>query len=369
MTNIVLVSSLQSTATAVYFAKALREAFSSVLVISDVPHPMANIVVRECFDLPKALKQASFVPNLLLFIEGGTMRLLPMGLEKLECITAWYAIDTHTDYKKHLYLSRLFDLTFVAQKEYLHKLMEDGVSRAHWLPLACEPSIYPREALPRLWDIAYVGSADPLVHPVRHQLLDALSKVFPKMWRGRASVQEMGEIYSQARLVFNKSLNNDVNMRFFEAMGSGAVLLTDPVTNNGIDELFRKNEHYFEYHDQDELLELANKLLADPVRLEQLGAASKAWVLQHHTYAQRVQNSIEIMRAAVKSVIRPALDDYLLVMKALRLDAAFLRYLGDSYRASKGSVRQKCIAQLIALDCYLLGLIVRGLEWLGIRRP
>jgi len=131
MTNIVLVSSLQSTATAVYFAKALREAFSSVLVISDVPHPMANIVVRECFDLPKALKQASFVPNLLLFIEGGTMRLLPMGLEKLECITAWYAIDTHTDYKKHLYLSRLFDLTFVAQKEYLHKLMEDGVSRAH----------------------------------------------------------------------------------------------------------------------------------------------------------------------------------------------------------------------------------------------
>jgi hypothetical protein len=369
MTKIVLVSSLHPTATAVYFAKALREAFSSVLVISDISHPMADVVVRECFELPKVLRQKSFEPDLLLFIEGGTMRLLPMGLEKLECITAWYAIDTHTDYKKHLYLSRLFDLTFVAQKEYLHKLMEDGVSKAHWLPLACEPSIYPSETLPRLWDIAYVGSSDSLAHPVRLQLLDALSKVFPKIWRGKATVQEMGKIYSQARLVFNKSLNNDVNMRFFEAMGSGAVLLTDPVTNNGIDELFRKNEHYFEYRDQDDLLELANKLLADPVYLEQLGAISKAWVLQHHTYAQRAQKGIEIMLTAVKSVTRPTLDDYLLVMKALRLDAAFLRHLGSSYRASKGSVRQKCSAKLIALDCYLLGLIVRGLEWLGIRRP
>ena len=369
MTNIVLVSSLQPTATGVYFAKALREAFSSVYVISDVPHPLADVVVSECFELPKVLRQAFFKPDLLLFIEGGTMRLLPMGLEKLECITAWYAIDSHTDYKKHLYLSRLFDVTFVAQKEYLDKMMEDGVRRAHWLPLACEPSIYPSETLPRQWDIAYVGSSDPSVHPVRHQLLDALSKSFPKMWRGRATVQEMGKIYSQARLVFNKSLNNDVNMRFFEAMGSGAVLLTDSVSNNGVDELFQKNEHYFEYHDEEELLELAKKLLANPGQLEKLGLASKAWVLQHHTYAQRAQNCIAVLRAIAKPATQPNPDDYLLVMKALRLDAAFLLYLGQSFSVSKGSVRQKFIARFIAVNCYWLAWLVRVIEWLGIRRP
>ncbi len=296
------------------------------------------------------------------------MRLLPMGLEKLECITAWYAIDSHTDYKKHLYLSRLFDVTFVAQQEYLYKLTKDGVRSVYWLPLACEPSIYPGESLTRKWDIAYVGSSDPLVHPVRHQLLDALSKSFPKLWRGRASVQEMGRVYSQSHLVFNKSLNNDINMRFFEAMGSGAVLLTDPVSNNGVDELFQKNEHYFEYHDKEELLELVKKLLSDPGKLEKLGAASKAWVLKNHTYAHRVQNIIEIVSGATKLSNSPTQDDYLLVMKSLRLDGAFLYHLGRSYALSQGSVRQKLFGMIIAINCYLIALIIGTLEWFCIRR-
>ena len=31
--------------------------------------------------------------------------------------------------------------------------------------------------------------------------------------------QQMGEVYSRSKIVFNKSINGDLNMRFFEGTG------------------------------------------------------------------------------------------------------------------------------------------------------
>jgi len=366
--KIALVSSLKPTATAVYFVRAFQELSDSVLVISDVAHPLADVLAKGFFDISDVLHKNHFQPDLVLFIEGGTMQLLPMGFEKLECVTAWYGIDTHTDYKKHLYLSRLFDVTFVAQHEYVNGLRSDGIQSVHWLPLACEPSIYPKKELPRCYDIAHVGSTDHRAHPMRHRLLNALNQTYPKMWSGRATVAEMGSIYSQARIVFNASINNDINMRFFEAMGAGAVLVTNPIMNNGVDELFCKNQHYVEYHDERDLFQVIDTLLKDPEKLSSIGAAAQQLVLDKHTYRQRGKACLETIKQAPKKPARPLADDYLLALKALRLDQEFFRYLGNVYRTRPGSRRQRFNGFWIGVGCRLIAVILGAMNYLRVAK-
>ena len=49
----------------------------------------------------------------------------------------------------------------------------------------------------------------------------------------------MARIYSASRIVFNRSIKDDVNMRVFEALASGSLLLTNDLAANGQAELFR----------------------------------------------------------------------------------------------------------------------------------
>jgi hypothetical protein len=63
------------------------------------------------------------------------------------------------------------------------------------------------------------------------------------MFVGRAYFEEMARAYSAARLLFNRSLKNDVNMRVFEAVACGSLLFKNDLGNNGQDELFRDGVH------------------------------------------------------------------------------------------------------------------------------
>jgi len=177
--KILVLASLTLPATANYLVSALREAGHELFVCSDVPSPLADLKAFGAVDLVRLCAQHGLVPDLTLFIEGGTMRLFPVGLEHMPCLTAWYGIDTHMDYAKHLRIGRLFDVTFIAQREFVELLRQDGLRQVHWLPLGFSPKLMPAPMPPKTVDIAYVGSINQSVNPQRHALLAALRREFP----------------------------------------------------------------------------------------------------------------------------------------------------------------------------------------------
>ena len=65
----------------------------------------------------------------------------------------------------------------------------------------------------------------------------------------------MARIYSAARMVFNRSIKNDLNMRVFEGLASGSLLLTNDLGENGQDELFRDGAHLAAYREADDLVD------------------------------------------------------------------------------------------------------------------
>ena len=212
--KLLVFASLTSTCTANYFIYALRQLGCELKVCSDVANERADFLAYGAVDVTQVMAQNSFKPDYVLFFEGGSMDLLPIGLEKVGCRTAWYGIDTHMDYAKHLHIGRLFDVSFVAQKEYVERLRADGLRQVHWLPLGFAPELMPSPMPARTTDMAYVGSDLVTANPQRHALLASLRREFPSTRFGPATPQEMGWIYASAKLVFNKSVRNDVNMRF-----------------------------------------------------------------------------------------------------------------------------------------------------------
>ncbi|MFM2074260.1 MAG: hypothetical protein RJB34_565 [Pseudomonadota bacterium] len=368
--KILVFASLTPPATANYLISALRNAGHELFVCSDVLSPLVDLKARGAVDVASVCARQGLAPELVLFIEGGTMRLFPVGLEQMSCHTAWYGIDTHMNYAKHLRIGRLFDVTFIAQKEFVERLRHDGLWQVYWLPLAFAPELHPDEMLDRSYDVAYVGSSRATVHPVRHALLAAIRREVPHVFMGTANPQGMGRIYAQAKLVFNKSVNNDVNMRYFEAMGAGAVLLTDHAQDNGTEELFIFGEHYLEYHDEQTLCSLIHGLLQDPERCSRIGDAARQHVLAQHTYRHRADQLLDVIRQSRK-LAPPVAEDHFSALLALNMLGAALAAAGRALMLAPAGRYDKATGELAALLLSILGWGVTMLERVRglLRRP
>ena len=355
--NILVVASLKPPATAEYMVRALRDEGHDVFVCSDFEGVACDLLAKGAVDVRDICSENGLSPELILFIEGGSMRLFPVGLEKLECLTAWYGIDTHMDYAKHLHIGRLFDVTFVAQKEYVERLRADGLHQVHWLPLAFAPALHPSGNIERTYEVAYIGSDNKDIHPSRHKLLEAIRSNIPNIFIGRAQPKDMGRIYAQSKIVFNKSVNNDVNMRYFEAMGAGAVLLTDSVKDNGVEELFTEGEHFIEYQDERSLLALIWSLMQDPKRSRTIGDHARAHVLKHHTYQRRSASLVEKIRNC-KKTSQKSPDAYFAAFAAMHMPAEALRAGSKCFDWSHRGSRQRVAGVVAKTGLQILGMAV-----------
>lgn len=352
--NILVVTSMTFYATANYFVTALRNSGCNLFVCSDSPSQLVNFIASGAVDVQTLIEHAGMMPDLLLFIEGGSMQLFPVGLEKLTCLTAWYGIDTHMDYQKHLRIARLFDATFIAQKEYVERLQQDGIRQVHWLPLAFAPELMPESLQKRDIDIAYIGSDNAIMHPERHELLAELSSQFPLHYFGMASPTEMIATYARAKIVFNKSVNNDLNMRYFEALGAGAVLVTDPIVKNGVEEIFVRDRHFFEYQNKGALVELVQRLLTNS-ELESFGEQARQWILTQHTYQHRAAALLKILSES-KKISHPVSVEYFGALFALHMMPAALKAVASALRQQQGGRKQKLLAGLVGIG--LAGIIM-----------
>ncbi len=229
--------------------------------------------------------------DLLLYIDpvGNSF---PFGLENLPCPTAIYLIDVHQNLEHRLILANFFDYVFVAQKDYLPMFRERGINNVFWLPLASDEDVHKVVVKPNEYDIGFVGNRG-LVGNERRRLLDNLEKQFKLNDLNRKySPDEIGIIYSKSQIIFNYSINGDVNMRVFEALCSGRLLLTNAIPN-GLEELFLDKQHLVIYHNVEELIELVRYYLSHLDEREAIAQAGQAEVLTKHTYKNRTEQILK----------------------------------------------------------------------------
>jgi len=220
--------------------------------------------------------------DLYLRIDDGLEFSLPVNCRPV----AWWAIDTHLDFDRCLSAARAVDLTFAAQRDGADALRRAGIAGAIWLPLACDPTIHRPHDLPKQHDVSFVGNVFP---GPRSQLLNTIRPRYHDVFVGNRYFEEMAKTYSASKIVFNRSIRNDVNMRVFEALACGSLLMTNDLSENGQNELFQDGVHLATYRNAEEMLDKIAFYLTHPEARAKVERAGKREVIEKHTYRHRME--------------------------------------------------------------------------------
>lgn len=292
--NILLIYPKVRGTTAEYYEKSLRKKHS-VEVFDLLQTPGWSLVkklFRKVKDIRSVVETLNNKPDLVIEIDGLGMYHLK-GYKRLRIPTVYYAIDSHRklDFQKEI--APDFDWVFVAQKDYINSFKE-VTSNVFWLPLAADPSVHKRYNVERLFDIGYVGSKVPERYPKRISLLNKLSAQYGVLSVDNMYFEQMAKIYSLCKIGFNKSIGGDLNMRVFEIMSCGTMLLTDKI-GNGLNDLFEDKKHLVLY-DEDSLDELVQYYLEREDEREEIARQGQREVHEKHTYDSRVNEMLSIIR-------------------------------------------------------------------------
>ena len=187
--------------------------------------------------------------------------------------------------------------------------------------LAFEPNVLSYlEVKGKTYDVTFVGSFFS-VHSSRTKLLETICARFPqtRIWgpeinqlppnspirgcyEGQAWGVNMFQILHRSKITLNH--HGDVapyanNMRLYEATGIGALLVTDWKEN--LHEMFEPAKEVVAYRSAEECIELIEYYMNHDKEREAIARAGQARTLREHTYYQRVQELIEIIKPLLQN--------------------------------------------------------------------
>ena len=256
----------------------------------DIYRSNTTLLQKVMEDLPEGWK-----PDFYLWVETGLSD-IPKDLGDFDMPKACYLIDTHIHFERHLEIAQNFDFVFLAQKAYVQQMLKAGIENVMWLPLACDPEIHGKVEADKEFDVGFVGSITSTPDR-RRNLLERLRKQFD-LKPQRKFMNEMAEHYSKAHIIFNNAINNDLNMRVFEALCSGSLLVTDSALGSGLDELFQNKKHLIIYKDED-LEETVSHYLQNNEDRERISNEGRKEVLARHTYEHRTEAMISFLNDTI----------------------------------------------------------------------
>jgi hypothetical protein len=239
-------------------------------------------------EILNALPQ-NFEPDLCIVHDNGA----PLSLRKVSHFpfpTCFYSVDTHHMAFLHRNLCHLFDHVFVAQKDYLASFLENNCT---WLPLWASEVLTEVAPSDRTHPAIFVGTLDKNLNPSRVAFLDSVKKQTTlEVLQGHFL-----PLFAKAQIVLNQTVKGDLNFRVFEAMGAGALLVSEH-SGNGLLELFQPSKHLVTYpaHDHGKAAELINYYIKHTAEAEQIARAGQHVIFENHLASHRAFSILETMK-------------------------------------------------------------------------
>ncbi|MBI4335620.1 MAG: glycosyltransferase family 1 protein [Candidatus Omnitrophica bacterium] len=197
----------------------------------------------------------------------------------------FYASDTHLKkpFEAIKRIARSYDHVFCAQYRGYVALSRAHKGKVSWLPHASDEELHKDLNVRRELDVAFVGNDGGIP---RKFLLQEIRERFPNSYIGNASYNEIAGIYSRARIGFNYSIADDINMRCFEIMACGAALLTNRIGDEGFNILFDESGCIAVYDSPRDIFSKIEYYLRNDDERARLARGGKGLALEH-TYKKR----------------------------------------------------------------------------------
>jgi|HubBroStandDraft_6_1064221.scaffolds.fasta_scaffold03042_3 hypothetical protein len=282
------------------FARAFRRCGFDVVCLPDEFPIDGNI--QELLDRSQQL------PKIIVLAESAR-DLLPQGLEKVNIPTISFQSDTYAYTRRRIRWSMLFDYAVLFHPGYETEFRNAGHPRVITWSHAADPELFSRCQEQRTFEVGWVGRTDGNLYNDRRAVLSDLSRTFRMNDFTRFhSPEELADVFSRSKIVFNVARDDypqDANMRVFEVMASGALLVTrrpSELTAFG----FEEGIHFVGYTRLDEVVGLARQYLNDEVTRSRIAQSAREKVLREHTYDNRVQTLLRTVESDAGRLFAPA---------------------------------------------------------------
>ena len=238
-----------------------------------------------------------------------SLPLLPQGLEKSEIPTVCFHPDTYAFTSSRIRWSFLFDHVAVFHPGYEAIFAHAGHPGAFLLPHAVRRELFDGPELPREFEIGWVGQSHGSIYKRRAEWLPKLATNFHMNDLSRSySLEEVANLYRRSRIVVNigrDDFRQDANLRTFEVLASGALLLTSlPTELSAIG--FQEGVHFVGYRQENEICPLVRRFLDDEPARHRICSAARAKTLAEHTYDCRVDALLSHLSSASNRRLAPA---------------------------------------------------------------
>ena len=238
--------------------------------------------------LPDLLAKLPAKPDIVIVMQGfAPMKIY--GIESIDIPSVYYGIDTHMVRDVIFEEAKNYKHVFFAQKKAIPEFKEFCGKESHWLPCCAEPLIHKPMNFEPEYDFAFVGGIDlSEAHKPRRDAIKKLKEKY-KVFVGNAYGYFMTMQYNKAKVVFNYAVNDDLNMRVFEAMACKRPLLTNKLSvESGLNELFEDGTHLMTFDDNN-LMEKAELLIKNKELRDKLAQSGYTEVVNKHTYQKRLE--------------------------------------------------------------------------------
>jgi Glycosyl transferases group 1 len=282
------------------YGSALERLGVHLSYLPEDTHPNTTIqaLVKQCPERPD-----------LIYLPDWNFSPIPPGLTTIDIPTLNVNEDTYAYTNRRIRWSMLFDYTLLFHPCYEDRFRAAGHPRPIFLPLAVNRDVIEGPEEERTLEVGSVGRTDSDLYVTRLRVLSMLDSHFRMNdWRRRYSPKEMVKIYRMSKIVINiprEDYLQEANMRVFEVMGSGALLLTRLPTELS-DMGFQEGVHFVGYRREEELVALIRHFLADdPARLE-IARKGHEIVWREHTYESRAASLLDQLRSDAGRLLAPA---------------------------------------------------------------
>jgi hypothetical protein len=298
-------------------------------------------------------------PSLILHPEAD-VPYLPWGLATVDIPTACFQVDSYAYTERRIAWSMLFDQAIVFHPGSEARFRQAGHPGACFFAHAVEGDLFSGEKVERIFEIGWVGQVHGRIYNKRGAILPSLAKTFRMNdIAKRYTLKEMAWVYRQSRIVVNIGRDDypqDANLRTFEAMAAGALLITSlpsELTEIG----FVDGVHFLGYREAEDIAVLARNYLGDEAARKRIAGAGREKVLCEHTYEVRVKKWVEHVSQEGRKLQAPAR-----LWNEGRVRRVYLDYFSANGALAQAAAELPKIARHSPKDA-LIGAALVGRAW------
>jgi len=274
-------------------------------------------------------KVKKFRPDIVLIAGGFTI--YPETITAIKrlgnVITINWSADYPRNFEYHIKAGPSYDFLFTSATDGLRKYQGKGYVNGYFLPFACDSQIHKpinvseEERKKYSCDVAFVGSN----YPERVSILEKLSGLDLGIWGigwdglpadsplkqhirgGVLKPEQWTKVYSSSKIVLNilsiklaggieledSKYGHIANTKVFEILGCGALQLVE--RKSDVIKLFKPGKHLVCFEGCNQLIELIEYYLNNPVDRERIADNGRRIAHGKHTYLHRFEEMLSLI--------------------------------------------------------------------------